>query len=136
LNPGGLVHAVVFTPNGRRVWISSASGPDVGVFSAAGHRLLFRVPGGAPPQHIAFAGPFAYVTSGYGSTIERVRAATGRVLRRVGVPYGSFELDARDGFVVTSSLFDGDLSIFDDRLNLEHTLWIAPATEDVVISMP
>ena len=132
--PGFLVHAVVFAPGGRRVWISSASGPDLGVFSAASHRLLFRVPGGAPPQHIAFAGRFAYVTSGYGSTIERVSLATGRVLRRVASPYGSFELDAGSGFVATSSLFRGTLSIYGDDLDLERTLRIAPATEDVVIA--
>lgn len=132
--PGFLAHAVVFTPDGRRVWISSASGPDVGVFSAVDHRLLFRVPGGSPPQHIAFAGSSAYLTSGYGSTIERVSLAAGRVLRRVSAPYGSFELDAGSGFVVTSSLFRGTLSIYDYGLDLERTLSIAPATEDVVIS--
>lgn len=132
-DPGFLVHAVEFAPDGRRVWISSASGPFVGVFSADHHRLLFRVPGGAPPQHIAFAGASAYVTSGYGSTIERVSLGSGRVLRRVAAPYGSFELDTGGGFVAASSLFRGTLSIYDDNLELERTLRVAPVTEDVVI---
>jgi DNA-binding beta-propeller fold protein YncE len=132
--PGFLVHAVMFTPDGRRVWISSASGPDVGVFSAVRHRLLYRVPGGAPPQHIAFAGASAYVTSGYGSAIERVSLATGHVLRRASAPYGSFELDSADGFVVAASLFHGRVSIYDDKLDRERTLAVAAATEDVVIA--
>jgi DNA-binding beta-propeller fold protein YncE len=131
--PGFRVHAVEFTPDGRRVWITSANGSDVGVFSAAPPRLLFRVPGGVPPQHIAFAGASAYVTSGYGSTIERVSLATGRLIRRVSAPYGSFELDARGGYVVASSLFRGTLSVYDARLDLERTVRVAPATEDVVI---
>jgi DNA-binding beta-propeller fold protein YncE len=132
-DPGYLVHAVVFAPDGQSVWVSSASGPEVGVFSAARHRLLFRVPGGVPPQHIAFAGSSVYVTSGYGSTIERVSPRTGRVLRRVRDAYGSFELDAGGGYVATASLFRGTLSIYDDKLELKRTLPIAPATEDVVI---
>jgi DNA-binding beta-propeller fold protein YncE len=132
-DPGFLAHAVQFAPGGGRVWISSANGPEVAVFSAARHRLLFRVPGGAPPQHIAFAGSSAYVTSGYGSTIERVSLMTGHVLRRVGAVYGSFELDTGGGYVAASSLLRGTLSIYDDNLDLERTLDIAPVAEDVVI---
>jgi DNA-binding beta-propeller fold protein YncE len=132
-DPGFLAHAVLFTPDGGRVWVTSAQGSEVGVFTAAGHRLLFRVAGGAPPQHIAFTASCAYVTSGYGSTIERVSLATGRVLRRVGAPYGSFELDVGGGFVVAASLLRGTLAIYDDRLDRERTLAIAPATEDVAI---
>jgi DNA-binding beta-propeller fold protein YncE len=132
-DPGFLAHAVEFAHDGRRVWISSANGLDVSVFSAAQHRLLFRVPSGASPQHIAFAGSSAYVTSGYGSAIERVSLSTGRVLRRVRAPYGSFELDTGGGFVVASSLFRGTLAVYDDNLDRERTLHVAPVTEDVVI---
>jgi DNA-binding beta-propeller fold protein YncE len=135
-DPGFAAHDMSFSPDGRRVWISSARGPDVTVFRASDHRVLFRVPVGAPPQHIAFDGAYAYLTSGYGSTLEKVAAGSGRVIKRTTVPYGSFELDAADGFVATSSLLDGKLAIFTSQLRLLHTVSLAPATRDITISYP
>ena len=134
--PGFPAHDLSFSPDGRRVWVTSAGGPDVAVFRAADHRLLFRVPVGAPPQHVAFARRYAYLTSGYGSTIEQVAAATGRVIKRAAVPYGSFELDAADGYVVTASLLNGELAIFTPQLRRLRVLRLAPATRDVAIAYP
>jgi hypothetical protein len=124
----------MYTPNGQQVWVTSASGPDVGVFSAHRRRLLFRVPAGPPPQHIVFAGGSAYITSGYGSQIERVSVTTGRVLRRVPAPYGSFDLDAAGRYVVTSSLFRGTLAIYDRALRVLRIRRLAPSTEDVALA--
>ena len=135
-SPGFPAHDLSFSPDGRHVWITSAAGPDVGVFSASTHRLLYRVPVGAPPQHIAFDGRFAYLTSGYGSTIEKVDAATGRVIERARAPYGSFELAAADGYVATASLLRGTLAIYNPDLRLRRVLDLAPATREVVISRP
>jgi DNA-binding beta-propeller fold protein YncE len=135
-NPGFPAHDLSFTPDGRRVWVTSASGPDVAVFGAGDHRRLFRVPVGAPPQHIAFARGYAYLTSGYGSTIEQVATATGKVIKRAAVPYGSFELDAADGYVVTTSLLNGKLAIFTPQLRRLRVLTLAPATRDVAIAYP
>jgi DNA-binding beta-propeller fold protein YncE len=134
--PGYLAHDLLFTPDGRRVWITSADGPDVGVFSARDHALLFKVPAGPPPQHVVFEGRYAYVTSGYGSTIEQVALVSGRVLRRVRAPYGSFDLDAAGGFVVTSSLLRGTLAIYNPRLRLLNLVRLAPSAEDVAIFAP
>jgi DNA-binding beta-propeller fold protein YncE len=133
-DPGFRAHDLSFTPDGRQVWISSAVGSDVSVFRASDHRLLFRVPVGPPPQHITFRGDYAYLTSGYGSTIEKVAIATGRALRRATSPYGSFEADAGDGFVVTASLLRGTLAIYTPQLKLLHVLKLAPATRDVAIT--
>lgn len=135
-DPGFPAHDLAFSPDGRRVWIASAAGADVSVFRAADDRLLFRVPVGPPPQHIAFAGADAYLTSGYGKTIERVLAATGRVIRRSPAPYGSFELDAADGFVATASLLDGRLAVYTPQLGLRHVRQLAPDTRDVAIWSP
>lgn len=135
-DPGFLAHDLSFSPDGRQVWITSATGPDVAVFRASDQRLLFRVPVGAPPKHIAFDGAYAYLTSGYGSTLEKVAANTGTVIKRTRVPYGSFELDAADGFVATTSLLDGKLAILTPELKLLHVLRLAPATRDVAISYP
>ena len=135
-DPGFLAHDLMFTPDGKRVWITSANTPYVGVFKARTHRLLFRVPGGPPPQHVVFDGRFAYITSGYGSIIEQVMLDTGRVLTEARAPYGSFDLDAADGYVVTASLLRGTLAIYNDRLRLLRVRRLAPSTEDVAISRP
>jgi DNA-binding beta-propeller fold protein YncE len=134
--PGFPVHDVEFAPDARQAWLTSATGPDVTVFNPADRHVLFRVPVGPGPQHVAFDGRYAYLTSGYGSTIEQVDAATGRVLKRAGAPYGSFELSAADGYVVTSSLLRGTLAIYTPGLKLLRIVRLAPATREVAISSP
>jgi YVTN family beta-propeller protein len=135
-DPGFAAHDLSFTPNGRQVWITSASGPDVAAFDVRDHRLLFRVPVGPPPQHVVFEGRYAYVTSGYGNTIEQVAATTGHVIRRARAPYGSFELDAGGRYVVTSSLLRGTIAIYNVQLKLLGIRALAPAARDVAISTP
>ncbi len=132
-HPGFPAHDLSFSPDGRTVWISSADGPDVSVFGAGGHRLLFRVPVGPSPQHIAFAGAYAYLTSGYGGVLEEVRASSGRVLARARSPYGSFELDVADGYAATSSLLRGTLAIYNLSLRLLRVIHVAPAAREVAI---
>ena len=100
---------------------------------AADRRLMFRVPVGTAPQHVAFSGADAYLTSGYGSTIEMVELSTGRVLKRASAPYGSFEIDAANGYVTTSSLLRGTVAIYDRRLTLLRRRQLARATRDVAI---
>jgi len=133
-DPGFPVHDLSFAPDGRRVWLTSASGQDIGVFSSRTHRLVDRVPGGAPPQHVVFDGRRAYIASGYGSQLEMTGATSGHVLRVIHAPYGSFNLDAAGGFVAAASLLRGTLAIYDHRLRLRHTVQIAPAARDVAIS--
>lgn len=135
-HPGFPAHDVEFTPDGGQAWITSSSGQDASVFSPSDRRLLFRVPVGPPPQHVAFDGRYAYLTSGYGSTIERVDTATGRILARAASPYGSFELAAGDGYVVTSSLLRGTLAVYTPKLKLLRVVHLAPATREVAISSP
>ncbi len=133
-DPSLAAHDLAFTPDGRQVWITSSNNQDVAVFRASDHHLLFRVPVGPPPQHIAFDGSHAYLTSGYGSTIEQVDAATGRILAKAATPYGSFELDAADGYVATASLLNGKLAIYTPDLKRLHVVKLAPATRDVEIT--
>jgi DNA-binding beta-propeller fold protein YncE len=132
-DPGFAAHDVSFGPGGQQAWVTSATGPDVTVLGATDHRPLFRVRVGRGPQHVAFAGRYGYVTSGYGSTIERVDAATGRILTRARSPYGSFELAAGDGYVVAASLLRGTLAIYTPGLTLLHVVHLAPATREVAI---
>ncbi len=132
-HPGFPAHDLSFSPSGRTVWITSAVGPDAAVFSATSHRLLFRVPVGPAPQHVAFAGPYAYLTSGYGGRLEKVDAADGRVVARARSPYGSFELDVADGYAATSSLLRGTLAIYSLGLRLLRLVHVAPAAREVAI---
>jgi DNA-binding beta-propeller fold protein YncE len=132
--PGFEVHDLAFSNDGQRVWLTSAASRDVTVLNGSDERLLFRVPVGPPPQHVALTEPYAYLTSGYGSTIEQVDARTGRVLRRASTPYGSFELAADDRYVVVSSLLRGTLAIFTPQLKLVRVVKLAPATREVALT--
>jgi DNA-binding beta-propeller fold protein YncE len=136
-DPSFAAHDLRFAPGGKQVWVTASAAPDVGVFDARNHRVLLRVPGGRPPQHVAFSGlrdDLAYITSGYGRRIEMVRRSTGRVLSVAHAPYGSFDLDAARELVATSSLLRGKLVVYDDQLRPLRVVPIAPATRDVALS--
>jgi hypothetical protein len=58
------------------------------------------------------------------------------VITRAAAPYGSFELAAEDGYVVTSSLLRGTLAIYTPDLKQLRVVKLAPATREVAISRP
>lgn len=111
LHPALAVHDLAFSPDGRSVWVSSATAPVVSVFRAGDGRLLSTVPAGRAPQHVVFAAGRAFVTSGYGSSIEMVAPSTRRVLRQARMPYGSFNLAATGPWLVVTSVLDGEVSV-------------------------
>ncbi len=135
-DPGFPAHDLAFAPSGQRVWITSDSDGDVRVFDARTRRVVSTVGAGPPPQHLVF-GPsgVAYVTSGYGRSIESVSARNGRILRRVSVPYGSFNVTTQGGLVLTSSLLRGTVTELDSRLRVVRTVTVAPAARDVAASL-
>ena len=51
-------------------------------------------------------------------------------------PYGSFELDAGHGYVVSSSLLRGTLAIYTPQLRLLRVVRVAPAAREVAVSSP
>jgi DNA-binding beta-propeller fold protein YncE len=129
-------HSVRFAPGGRTVWVSGARSEHVMVFSAATGRLLKVLPAGKAPPEIAFASGLALLTSGYGSTLESVSLRTLRRVHLVSSPYGSFNLATYGGFVVTTSLLNGEVSEF--RLRDLHRFWtakVAPEARYVAISL-
>jgi DNA-binding beta-propeller fold protein YncE len=130
-DPGFAAHDIAFAPDARDVWVSSAQRTDVAVLDVVTHRVRFRVPVGAAPQHVVFFGRFAYVTSGYAGRIEQVDARTGRVLRSASTAVGSFNLATEGGYVLTASLLDGTLTELTDALHPVRALHLAPATRDV-----
>jgi DNA-binding beta-propeller fold protein YncE len=133
---GSPIHDVAISPDGTRVWATSAAGRDVTVLDGFDGGVRFRVPVGAPPQHVALAGRYAYLTSGYGGVVEQVDARTGHVVTRARSPYGSFELAADGRYVVTSSLLRGTLAIYTPELKLLRVVHLAPATREVALSSP
>jgi DNA-binding beta-propeller fold protein YncE len=135
-DPGFPVHDLAFSSDGRRIWLTSASSPDVVVLDPPDRKTRFRVPVGPPPQHVALVGRYAYLTSGYGGTIEEVDARTGRIITRASSPYGSFELAADNRYVVVSSLLRGKLAIYTPQLKLVRMVHLAPATREVALSLP
>jgi hypothetical protein len=111
LHPAATAHDVAFSPDGRTVWVSSASQPYVSVYGAASRRLIDTIPAGRAPQHVVFAAGRAYITSGYGSSIEMVALATRRVIRRAKLPYGSFNLASAEPWLVVTSVLNGEVTV-------------------------
>lgn len=139
IHPDVPAHDLAFAPNGRAVWVSSDTTSYVSVLDASSGRLLASVPAGAPPQHVVFipyGGARAYVSSGYGSSLELVDPHRRRILKRVAVPYGSFNLATSGDLIATASLLNGDVSEFAGP-TLAHwmTVKLAPETRDLAISV-
>jgi DNA-binding beta-propeller fold protein YncE len=133
-DPGFAAHDLAFSSDWR-VWVTAADRPFVTVFDSRTRRPVARIRAGAPPQHIAF-GPIrgAFVTSGYGSSLEIVNRFSGRVLRTVRVPYGSFNVATFGSFVVTSSLLRGTLTELTDRGAVWMNRRVAPAARGVAVA--
>jgi len=135
LHPPVAAHDLAFAPNGRTVWVTSATAPFVSVLDARTGTMVARVPAGRAPQHIVFAGARAYITSGYGASIEMVDARTRTVLRTVRLPYGSFNLAAFGDVIVTTSLLNGRVTVLHTRtLRRVMTTTVAPNARAVAIA--
>jgi YVTN family beta-propeller protein len=135
LHPPVASHDLVFAPHGRTVWVTSATAPFVSVLDARTGKTVARVPAGRAPQHIAFAGRRAYITSGYGSSVEMVDAKTHRVLRTVRLPYGSFNLATFRDLIVTTSLLNGRVTVLHTgTLRRVMTTTVAPNARAAAIA--
>jgi DNA-binding beta-propeller fold protein YncE len=132
-------HDVAFAPGGGTVLVTSPSRATVSAYSAGGRRprLLWYAGAGRGPEHVTFSGSSALVSSGYGSSLEALSwRSPSRAPRAARVPYGSFNLATYAGFVVTTSLFTGQVTEL--RVRDLHRLWaakVAPATRYVAISL-
>jgi YVTN family beta-propeller protein len=134
-DPGFQAHDLAFSPSGRRVWVTASNSRFVTIFDAATRRTVARVPGGAPPQHVAFGMRDAFVTSGYGRSLEIVDRSSGRVKKRIEMPYGSFNVATSGSLVVTSSLVNGTVTELNDRGRVLMVRRVARATRDAAIAV-
>ncbi|MGH3009870.1 MAG: YncE family protein [Gaiellaceae bacterium] len=139
IHPAVSAHDLAFAPDGRTVWMTSDSASYVSVLNASSGRPVATVRAGPPPQHVVFL-PYgrtrAYIASGYGSTLELVDPRTRRILKRVEVPYGSFNLATAGDLIAIASLLNGEVSEFAGP-TLAHwmTVKLAPETRDLAISV-
>jgi YVTN family beta-propeller protein len=134
-DPGFAAHDLAFSPSGTRVWVTASDSRFVTIFDAETRRPVARVPGGAPPQHVAFGVRAAYVTSGYGNSLEIVDLTSGRVRKRIETPRGSFNVATSGGLVLTSSLLNGTVTELDDLGRVLMVRRVAPATRDVDVAV-
>lgn len=135
LHPQSAAHDIGFEPDGRMVWITSATGSAVRLYSPVGQPLE-GADGGSPPQHVAFSGRHVLLSSGYGSSLAELCWTPSCPRRVARVPYGSFNLATYRGFVVTTSLFTGQVTEL--RARDLHRLWttkVAPAARYVAVSL-
>jgi YVTN family beta-propeller protein len=138
-DPGDEAHDLGFSPNGTRVWVTSAEGSSVGIFDAETRRRLRSVTAGRPPQHVAFD-QFAnarhgYLTSGKDGTLRIVSLRSLRTIRTIRVPRGSFNVSTGGGLVLVSSLTDGLLTELDGNGRLLLRRRVAPAARDVALAV-
>ncbi|HEX5250669.1 MAG TPA: hypothetical protein VFW14_13470 [Gaiellales bacterium] len=137
LHPPTASHDLAFSPGGRTVWVTSSDASYVTVYTAATGRPVTTVPAGTAPQHIAFGRTTparAYISSGYGRSLEMVDVASGRILHRAALPYGSFNLSTLGSVVATTSLLDGRVTIINTG-NLRRRLaaTVAPEAREIVL---
>jgi DNA-binding beta-propeller fold protein YncE len=133
-DPGFEAHDVAFSSD-RRVWVTASDRRSVTIFDTTTLRPVARIAAGPPPQHVAIGyRDEAFVTSGYGSSLEIVDRSSGRIRRTVRVPYGSFNVTTFGSFVVTSSLLRGTLTELTERGDVWFTRRVARAARGVAVA--
>ena len=140
VDPRGLSHDLAFAPDGQRVWVTYDDRSSVGILDSRSGKRLRTLPAGSPPQHVAFGDEawnarFALITSGNDGTLKIVSSATGRTVRTLRTPRGSFNLDLGGGLIVTSSLTQGTVTEFGFGGRRLLSKWIAPAARDVALAV-
>jgi DNA-binding beta-propeller fold protein YncE len=130
--PPFLAHDVGWAPDGRRVWVSSGDRNELAVYAARSGKVLSRVPGDEPPQHVTFGGDRAYVASGESGTL-RVHELGGRELGVTEVPEDSYNVQQAHGWIVTPGLGRGTLCILDTRGRVLRRETIARSSHDACI---
>lgn len=122
-------HDVVFAPDGERVWVTSGEVRETAIYAASGE-LLRQLPADAAPQHVAFAGELAFVTSGNSGTCRVHTLAGAPAARTAAVPSGSYNVQGGGDRVLTPSLDDGVLSVLNARGALLGRVQVAPSCHD------
>ena len=134
IDPPFLAHDVGFSPSGRRVWVTSGDRRRLAVYAVGASEPRPFLAADAPPQHVAFAGDLAFVASGDSAAVRVHDLATGRVVRTVAVPRGSFNVQHGAGRILTPSLALGTLTVLDARGRPRAGRRIARAARDACVA--
>jgi hypothetical protein len=134
-SPPFLAHDVGMAPGGRQVWISSGDRGALAVYDRWTGNVLRRLPADAPPQHVTFSGPHAYVTSGEDGTLGVLSLRDGTVVHTTKVPVGSYNVQEANGWIVTPSLDRGTFCILDRRGRLTRRVQVSPSSHDACFVM-
>lgn len=126
-------HDVGLPTGGGVVWVTSGDRRQVALFDPRTARSVRRFAAGAPPQHVAFSGRLAFVTSGDDGTLHTHDAFTGRRLRAARIPAGSYNVAQGFGLVVAPSLSRGTIAVADRRGRLQRTAEVARSSHDACI---
>ena len=129
IRPPFLAHDVGFAPGGRRAWVTSGDRGRIAIFEARTGKLVRTIAGDAPPQHVAFMGDRAFVTSG-DDAVLRVHSLDGRLLGSAPVPVGSYNVQQGHRWILSPSLSEGTLSAFSPRGVQLHELRVARSSHD------
>jgi YVTN family beta-propeller protein len=129
IRPPFRLHDVGFVPDTRHVWVTSGDRDVVGIHDARTGHVLRTLVAGSPPQHVAFDGSRAYVTSGDDGTL-RVHAFTGQLLRVTAIPVGSYNVQRGPGRVLTPSLEKGTLCVLDEAGDVMRRVRVARSSHD------
>jgi DNA-binding beta-propeller fold protein YncE len=124
LTPGFLAHDVGYAPDGR-LWVTSGASRVLAVGTA-------RHPADLAPQHVTFGSGRVFVTSGDSGTLH-VQAHDGRVLSRVAIPVGSYNVQFAHGRVITPSLSRGTLAILDAVGRKLATVQVSSSCHDACV---
>jgi DNA-binding beta-propeller fold protein YncE len=133
VRPPFLAHDVVFSPSGRRVWVTAGREQRLVVMSAAGAGRRVVLDADQAPQHVSFGDGVAFVASGDGGSVRVHDLAHGRVRHVARVPRGSYNVQAGAGAIVSPSLASGRLTILDRSGAVRRELKIARAAHDACI---
>lgn len=110
VSPPMLAHDVGFGPG--RVWVTGGASRELVLYDA--HGRVRRLSADAPPQHVTFMGPFAFVASGDSGTLRVYDKRTAQLIRTSVIPLGSYNVQHTNaGLVLSPSLSRGTLYVGD-----------------------
>jgi hypothetical protein len=132
VRPPFLAHDVVAAPDGRHVWVTSGDSRRVAIYGRAGRTPVVQIAAGAPPQHIAFVGRLAFVTSGDDGTVS-VHRQDGRRVHQADVPVGSYNVTFGWRRAVIPSLSSGTVVFLDPGGQVRTSRKVARAAHDACV---
>jgi outer membrane protein assembly factor BamB len=130
--PPFLAHDVGWTPDGKRVWVSSGDRSELAIYAARTGKLVRRLAADQPPQHFTFRDDLVYVASGESGTL-RVHRVDGPSVRKTAIPAESYNVQQAKGWVVTPGLGTGTFCALDRHGRVRWRKTVARSSHDACI---